>query len=394
MALARRGSTNVFDIWPGFVDALATLLMVIIFLLMIFVVAQFFLNDAISGRDQALERLNHQVEELADLLALERRASENLRNNVTQLSSELQSTLAASDGLEDDLFESRNKYAALGESLRNAEGKLSKSDEERARLRLRLDELRQDVAAMTALRDEIAKDLAAARTKHKADSEKATIQLTEERKISETAKAQVALLNRQMAELREQVARLNTALEASEAASKAQKAEIVNLGKRLNAALASKVQELARYRSEFFGRLRQVLGNRRDIRVVGDRFVFQSEVLFGSGSAEMGENGKGQLTQLAKTLKSISAKIPKDLDWVLRVDGHTDRVPIKTAAFPSNWELSTARAISVVKFLISQGIPARNLAAAGFGEFRPLDARTDEIAYRRNRRIELKLDQR
>ena len=197
-----------------------------------------------------------------------------------------------------------------------------------------------------------------------------------------------------MAELRKQVARLNTALEASEAASKAQKAEIVNLGKRLNAALASKVQELARYRSEFFGRLRQVLGNRRDIRVVGDRFVFQSEVLFGSGSAEIGENGKRQLTQLAQTLKSISAKIPKDLDWVLRVDGHTDHVPIKTAAFPSNWELSTARAISVVKFLISRGIPARNLAAAGFGEFRPLDARTDEIAYRRNRRIELKLDQR
>ena len=394
MALARRGTTNGFDIWPGFVDALATLLMVIIFLLMIFVVAQFFLNDAISGRDQALERLNLQLEELADLLALERHASADLRNNVTQLSSELQSTLAARDGLEADLSELRNKHVALGESLRDVEGKLSKSDEERSRLRLRLDELRQDVAAMTALRDEIAKDLAAARTKHKADLEKATIQLTEERKISEAAKAQEALLNRQMAELRKQVARLNNALETSEAASKAQKAEIVNLGKRLNAALASKVQELARYRSEFFGRLRQVLGNRRDIRVVGDRFVFQSEVLFGSGSAEMGENGKGQLTRLAQTLKSISAKIPKDLDWVLRVDGHTDRVPIKTAAFPSNWELSTARAISVVKFLISQGIPARNMAAAGFGEFRPLDARTDEIAYRRNRRIELKLDQR
>ena len=328
------------------------------------------------------------------VLALERRASENLRNNVTQLSSELQSTLAARDGLEDDLSEFRNKHAALGESLRDAEGKLSKSDEERARLRLRLDELRQEVAAMAALRDEFAKDLTAARKKHEADSEKAAIQLTEERKISEAAKAQVALINRQIAELRKQVARLNTALEASEAASKAQKAEIVNLGKRLNAALASKVQELARYRSEFFGRLRQVLGNRRDIRIVGDRFVFQSEVLFGSGSAEMGENGKGQLTQLAQTLKSISAKIPKDLDWMLRVDGHTDRVPIKTAAFPSNWELSMARAISVVKFLISQGIPAKNLAAAGFGEFRPLDARTDEIAYRRNRRIELKLDQR
>lgn len=394
MALARRSSTNGFDIWPGFVDALATLLMVIIFLLMIFVVAQFFLNNAITGRDQALERLNLQVEELADLLALERRENVDLRSNVTQLSSELQSTLAVRDGLEADLSELRNKHATLGENLKDAEGKLAKSSEEQARLRLRLDELRQDVAAMTALRDEIAKELATARTKFKADSENSAIQLTEERKISEAAKAQVALLNRQMAELREQVARLNTALEASEAASKAQKAEIINLGKRLNAALASKVQELARYRSEFFGRLRQVLGDRRDIRVVGDRFVFQSEVLFRSGSAEMGDTGKGQLAQLAQTLKSISRKFPKDLDWVLRVDGHTDRIPIKTASFPSNWELSTARAISVVKFLISEGIPARNLAAAGFGEFRPLDTRTDEIAYRRNRRIELKLDQR
>ncbi len=385
MALARRSSTNALDIWPGFVDALATLLMVIIFLLMIFVVAQFFLNDAIVGRDQALEKLNLQVEELADLLALERRASENLRNNVTQLSAELQSTLAARDGLATDLSDLRNKHAALGTELEETSGKLQAADAERTRLGRDIAQLRQDIDAMRALRDELARDLALARTQNKDQAAAAAATLSEERKISEAAKAQVALLNRQMSALRAQIAKLNAALEASEIDSRKQKVQIVDLGKRLNAALAGKVQELARYRSEFFGRLRQV---------VGDRFVFQSEVLFGSGSAEMGAAGQEQLAQLAQTLKDISKKIPKGIDWVLRVDGHTDRIPIKTASFPSNWELSTARAISVVKFLISQGIPAQNLAAAGFGEFQPLDARNDEIAYRRNRRIELKLDQR
>jgi chemotaxis protein MotB len=394
MALSRRGSTNALDIWPGFVDALATLLMVIIFLLMIFVVAQFFLNDAIVGRDQALERLNQQVEELADLLSLERRAGEELRNDVTQLSSELQSSLAARDGLETDISDLRNRHANLSTELQEASGKLLKADEERRRLGAELAQLHQDIDAMKALRDELAKDLATARTTLGEQSEKAAVELSEERKISEAAKAQVALLNRQMAAFREQIAKLNAALDASDVQSKAMNVQIVDLGNRLNAALASKVQELARYRSEFFGRLRKVLGNRRDIHIVGDRFVFQSEVLFGSGSAQMGDGGKLQLAQLAKTLIDIAKKIPKDVEWVLRVDGHTDRIPIKTKAFPSNWELSTARAVSVVKFLISSGIPANNLAAAGFGEFQPLDARNDEIAFRRNRRIELKLDQR
>jgi chemotaxis protein MotB len=394
MALSRRGSTNALDIWPGFVDALATLLMVIIFLLMIFVVAQFFLNDAIVGRDQALERLNQQVEELADLLSLERRAGEELRNDVTQLSSELQSSLAARDGLETDISDLRNRHANLSTELQEASGKLSKADEERRRLGTELAQLQHDIDAMKVLRDELAKDLATARTTLGEQSEKAAVELSEERKISEAAKAQLALLNRQMAAFREQIAKLNAALDASDVQSKAMNVQIVDLGKRLNAALASKVQELARYRSEFFGRLRKVLGNRRDIHIVGDRFVFQSEVLFGSGSAQMGDGGKLQLAQLAKTLIDIAKKIPKDVEWVLRVDGHTDRIPIKTKAFPSNWELSTARAVSVVKFLISSGIPANNLAAAGFGEFQPLDARNDEIAFRRNRRIELKLDQR
>ena len=169
---------------------------------------------------------------------------------------------------------------------------------------------------------------------------------------------------------------------------------IADLGKRLNVALARKVEELSRYRSEFFGRLREILGDRRDIRVVGDRFVFQSEVLFDSGSDQIGLGGQDQLAQLAAALLEIASSIPPELHWVLRVDGHTDVVPISTGRFPSNWELSTARAVSVVKFLIGQGVPPERLAATGFGEFQPLDSRADEIGHRRNRRIELKLTER
>jgi len=218
--------------------------------------------------------------------------------------------------------------------------------------------------------------------------------LSKKQKLSSAARKQVLALNLQLVALRRQLARLAEALNASEAEAKSQNVQIASLGKRLNAALASKVQELARYRSEFFGRLRKVLGDRKDIRVVGDRFVFQSEVLFTSGSSDLQPLGRNQIARLAKTLRDISVKIPKDINWVLRVDGHTDVNPISTPKFPSNWELSTGRAISVVKQLVEAGIPAHRLAATGFGEFQPLDTRSDEIAFRRNRRIEFKLTER
>lgn len=420
LAQARR-ARSATNIWPGFVDALATLLMVIIFLLMIFVVAQFYLNDALIGRDKALDKLNQQVSELAELLSLERRASRDLRNNVAQISAELQSSLAERDNLSTQL----SALLGVNESLSAAQANLAKAqaeqdaiaaeresltgeleqtyknledanktisvDKEKIEIQLKqLATLQQDIVALQALRDELAERV----QKAVDDAESSAKALGEEQKISLAARAQVALLNRQMAALRRQVATLNEALEASEVRDKESQVKIANLGQRLNAALASKVQELARYRSEFFGRLRKVLGNRQDIQIVGDRFVFQSEVLFASGSDELAPNGRLQMAKLGKTLKEISAGIPSDINWVLRVDGHTDRIPIKTLRFPSNWELSTARAISVVKFLVSQGIPANRFAAAGFGEFQPLDARNDEFAFRRNRRIELKLDQR
>ena len=220
---------------------------------------------------------------------------------------------------------------------------------------------------------------------------KSSKSLTKEQKTTAQARAQVALLNRQMAALRAQLAGIATALEASESKTKEQDAQIVNLGSRLNAALASKVEELARYRSEFFGKLRDVLGDRKDIRVEGDRFVFQSEVLFSSGSSDMVGIGRDQISRLANTLKGIASRIPKNIDWVLRVDGHTDRIPIRTSKFPSNWELSTARALAVVKLLIEDGLPPHRLAAAGFGEYQPIDKTGSYGSLRRNRRIEFKL---
>ncbi|MDX1482757.1 MAG: peptidoglycan -binding protein [Woeseiaceae bacterium] len=397
MQLAARRSRSSFDIWPGFVDALATILMVIIFLLMIFVVAQFYLNDALLGRDKALESLNRQVSELAELLDLERKSNTDLRKDLAELSAELQSSLGQRDELQTQALLLGEKLEetqkALDEERRRTGTELAdahkiiEASKEKIELQVQqLAKLQQDVLALQALKEDLEKQLANAKTGREA--------LFAEKKISAAAQAQVALLNRQVAALRSQIAKLNAALEASAKKDEEQQAKIADLGKKLNAALARKVQELARYRSEFFGRLRVVLGSRDDIRVVGDRFVFQSEVLFASGSAEIGSKGQEQLARLARTLTSIATRIPPEINWVLRVDGHTDNVPIATDRFPSNWELSAARAISVVKFLKGQGIAPNRLAAAGFGEFHPLVDGDSEASRRRNRRIEMKLDQR
>ena len=439
MAARARRAQRSTNIWPGFVDALATLLMVIMFLVMVFVLAQFFLNEALSGRDAALQKLEGQVSELAELLGLERAQGAELRLNIAQLSEELQASVVLRDDLGATIealtlraesaeqttkrlnkaleeafatIEADNtKLASQSSELAALSTRAESAEEKAARLRKALEDafatveadkakiqvqvrelaaLTQSVAALRALKEELETKIVEMAGKL-GESEAAMIA---ERDISESARARLALLNRQMAALREQLAQLSAVLEVSEALSKKQKVRIANLGKRLNAALATKVQELSRYRSEFFGRLREVLGRQPGVRIVGDRFVFQSEVLFASGSAELGEEGQEQLGRLADTLREISTKIPKDIDWILRIDGHTDKVPINTAQFPSNWELSSARAISVVKFLKSREIPANRLVAAGFGEHQPLDDRDDEIGYRRNRRIELKLTQR
>jgi chemotaxis protein MotB len=329
------------DIWPGFVDALSGLLMVMIFVLLVFVLAQYFLGNALSGSEREVGRLGREMAALVEQLSLEKKANEGLKADLSKLS-----------------------------------GQLTSSDAERERLE-------HDVAALAALKAELEAKLAEA-----GDA------LAGEKTASMAARAEAALLAQQLDAIKQEMARLANALDASEKQAAEQKVQIADLGKRLNVALASKVEELQRYRSEFFGKLRQVLGNRPGIRVEGDRFVFQSEVLFDTASAEMGLDGIEQIRALAKTLNEISKQIPKDVNWVLRVDGHTDKRPIASGRFPSNWELSTARAITVVKTLAAGGVPADRLAAAGFGEFQPLDKGDGEDAYARNRRIEIRLDAR
>lgn len=422
MSIQGRGRTGrPFDIWPGYVDVLSTLLMVIIFVLMVFVIAQFFLSDALSGRDQALDRLNRQVAELSELLSLERAASADLRANMAELSAELQNSIRARDELNRRLTVVIGERDALAASLAEANARqgeleaagneasrrlqviLNERDELDARLaeayqtidadREKIEALVADVAALESLRDELeAKLLAAQEDAEQLDETQA--QLAAEREISEESRRQIAILNQQLISLRDRLAQLAAALDASEAKVKEQEIQIANLGSRLNVALANKVEELARYRSEFFGRLREVLGDREDVKIVGDRFVFQSEVLFDTASADLEPAGRERLAQFAATLLEIAEKIPDDVEWILRVDGHTDKRPIRTPQFPSNLELSTARAISVVNFLQSQGVAGERMVPAGFGAYYPLNPADTAEAYRQNRRIELKLDRR
>ena len=392
-----RRQARTIDIWPGFVDALATLVMVIVFVLMVFTLFQFYLKDVIAGRDQALARLSAQIDELATQLSFERGESTRLRGQIDVLASELQRATNVRERLLEELAAANAKAEAaqaqaakVGADLEDA-FKTVAADREKIEVQLReLDALRRNVETLTILRKELEAKLAEQAAEMKTDREQFGAQV----KLTEDAQARADLLTRQINALREEIQRLNELLGASEAKSLEQQVQIADLGRRLNLALASKVEELARYRSEFFGRLREALGNRADIRIVGDRFVFQSEVLFATGSADLEPEGKRQLGQLAETLQDIARRIPGDIDWVLQVDGHTDRRPIATPQFPSNWELSSARAISVIKYLVSRGVAPERLSAAGFGEFHPLDARDDEIAFRRNRRIELKLTNR
>ena len=341
MALARARRERTVEYWPGFVDALSTLVLGIVFLLSTFVVVQFYLSQEVTSKDTALARLNAQIAELTQLLSMEKTGKASLEEILTTL----RANLTTAEG-ERDRF--KGLYEGLGSGAADAQGK---------------------VRALGG-------------------------QLDAEKQISARALAQVELLNQQIAALRRQLAALEDALEASEKKDKEAQGRIADLGQRLNVALAQRVQELSRYRSEFFGRLRAILGNRQDIRVVGDRFVFQSEVLFDTGSAAIRPEGKVELDKLAAALAELEKQIPPEIAWVLRIDGHTDVRPISSPQFPSNWELSSARAISVVQYLISRGISPQRLVAAGFGEFQPLDGGTTEETYRRNRRIELKLTER
>ena len=371
------------DIWPGFVDAISTLLLVLIFLLVVFVLAQFFLSHALSGRDEALTRLNQQVAELADLLSLEESTSAGLRNEIAQLGAQLQTSNKDRESLNRELFMALGQNDEMQNDITALSMAKEASEEAERNIALRLS------AALTALEAE-KRALKTAQDNLASDE----IQLAEQKELSATAQRQVALLNQQIAALRIQLSSIQSALEVAEQDLLEKNVQVIDLGKRLNAALASKVGELSRYRSEFFGRLRDSLSRRSEVSIQGDRFVIQSGVLFASGSAELDPSGKMQLGELADLLLNISDDIPHDIEWVLRIDGHTDRRPISTPQFPSNWELSAARAISVARYLTDEGVPPSRLMAAGFGEFQPIIDSHDEHAYRKNRRIEFKLTER
>jgi chemotaxis protein MotB len=313
MALSRRGQRGELNVWPGWVDGLSSLIIVVIFVLMVFVIAQAFLQQRLAGSEKSLAELSRRVVELNRMLGQERDAGAALKAQIAQVTAQL-----------------------------------------------------NDV---TAQRDKAAESAGA-------------------------SAAEIQALSQQIGDLTAELKRLNDALGAANAKADEQNTTIAALTQKLNAALNDKVSELARYRSEFFGKLRAVLGNRPDIRIVGDRFVFQSEVLFPSASATLGDSGKEQLSKLAQTLLDISKNFPPGIDWVLRVDGHTDKRPIHTPEFPNNWALSTARAEAVVQFLIDRGVPPNRLAAGGFAEYQPVDMGADEDAMAHNRRIELKFDQR
>lgn len=524
----RGGGREGINAWPGYVDALSTLLMVIIFVLLVFVLAQGFLSVTLSSRDQALDRLNRQVTELAEMLALERGQGEELRASLGRLTDELRSATAARDaalgqiaGLREerdrqgserdtlraerdrlaarladlelsansatsriasletrlaeaqsraeamggdtaqtlrDLTETRRALAAEREALASTRSQLaearnrageaeagrSQTAADLAATRQQLEQARQALAALrqemertvtadratiaarmadiarltqqlqqlTALRDELERRAeaalarageqeqarAAAEQQARAEAERrqqAETQGGEHARLAESARAQVALLTRQVTELRAELSRIAGLLDAEEQSGRDKDAQITQLGQRLNAALAARVAELQQYRSDFFGRLRAVLGDRPDVRIVGDRFVFQSEVLFPIGSADLSPAGRQQLQALAKELLTVSQQFPPDLPWVLRVDGHADRSPIRgSARFPTNWELSSARAIAVAQLLIAEGLPAEHVAATAFAEFQPLDPADTPEAMARNRRIELRLTDR
>ncbi|MFC0408060.1 peptidoglycan -binding protein [Roseomonas elaeocarpi] len=479
---SRRRTSEGLNAWPGYVDALSTLLMVIIFVLLVFVLAQGFLSVTLSSRDRALDRLNRQVAELAQLLSLEQGQSAELRGSLGRAVEEARTATAARDAaraeatalgaerdrldgertalaaqrdglaarlsdaelaargtgeriaaLEQRLSDAQTRNDAVGQQTAEAvrqrtdaaralaaaqaaaqatqtqlqaaqatqaqlQAAQTKAQADAEQARAEIARLNQQVQALTALRDQLerqAKEAMARGDDAERQRAAAEAQGGESTRLAESARAQAALLSQQLEALRAELRRVAAALDIQEASGRDKDAQITALGQKLNAALAARVEELQRYRSDFFGRLREVLGDRPDVRIVGDRFVFQSEVLFPVGGAELSEAGQAQIRQIAGVLRDLSAKIPADVNWILRVDGHADRSPLRGGGrFASNWELSSARAIAVAQLLITEGLPANRVAAAAFGDNQPLDPADTPEAYARNRRIELRLTDR
>jgi chemotaxis protein MotB len=422
---AERGGLRAGIVWPGYVDALSAILMVVIFVILIFTIAQFLLSQILSEQEGELADLHRRVSELVESLGLEKEQGEALTRKVAKLSGVIDTLTIEKGELTEQVAHLSGQSEQDQAQIRRQLLMMASLQEDINQLHQVRAELEQKVASLVAslndkeaetgvLRDRT-KSLEARLSDEKErtllaqkDVEQREIRiqalsalvgeqkhaLEQQRRLTADAKAEVALLNQQINGMRSQLEEISRALQVADAANATKDVKIKELGKKLNIALARQVNKLEQYRSEFFGRLREVLGNNPQVRIEGDRFVLQAELLFESGSAEIGVAGKARLAELASTLKTLSKKIPKEINWILRVDGHTDRIPIHNAKYDSNWELSTARAVSVVRFLADQGIPQNRMAAAGFGEFHPIDPANTPEAYQKNRRIEIKLTSR
>lgn len=345
---SRRRSRSTTNVWPGYVDALSALLMLVIFMLLVYVVSQLYLSRTLSDRDNQLARLNAQLNELSELLGLEQSKTEALENQIVRLQDDYSTSLKRNDQLIEQLESNR-------------------------------EQLMRQTASIEAQAEQLAR------------MEEA---VGEKDQISASQQAMILQLSNQIVSLREQLRQIASALELQQQMTDAKEQELEQVSRRLNTLLAERVNQLQQYQSEFFARLRDILAGNENVRIVGDRFLLPSELLFASASAELGEEGRQELDKLADLLLDVSSRIPDDVDWILRIDGHTDMLPINTQRFPSNWELSTARAVAVVRYLATQGVPERRMAAAGFGEFFPVADGTSPEALQRNRRIELKLTDR
>ena len=417
-----RRNRNSVDVWPGYVDALSALLMVVIFVILIFTLSHFLLSEIVTGQESELVRLQRSLQELTEALGLEETRSKSLESQLTEISAAIDVLSADKTRLETQVTSLTEAARQDAEQIREQLLLVASLQEDIAALRKMRSELEERVGRLvSALEDKDAvigavRDRSMALESQLADEQERTLlaqrevasqhiriqvlsalvgeqdlALKEERALSAEARVQIAALSRQVEAMKRQLQEISMALQTTEQVKQAQEAKIEDLGRRLNIELARRVSELERYRSDFFGTLREVLGDNPVVRIAGDRFVFQSELLFASGSADLGEEGQKHLKDLSHTMVSLLDKIPEEIDWVLRVDGHTDRLPAHRTRFGSNWELSTARAVSVVRFLVAQGLQEERMAAAGFGEFHPLDPADSEEAYRKNRRIEIKL---
>ncbi len=420
-----RGNRSSVNIWPGFVDALAAVLLAFVFVLLLFVVSQLYLSTQLSDRNQALDALRAELSDMAETLSMERRERDRLEEQVSGLYEELHATLAQRDEAreqvragEEDLEASLMQIASLQQDISalrsvrdDLESRVSELAASLEQTESSLEDTRSELGALRDRNRELQAELADEQERTRlaqeeiesrdlrirdlvAEIEDRRNALDDQQQLTADAEARVESLRRQVRALREQISSLAESLEIEQDTVAEQQARIDTLVERLNVELAREVEELSDYRSEFFGRLREVLGDVESIEIVGDRFRFQSELFFDTASADIGPRGEARLEQVARTLNRIAERIPPEIDWVLQVEGHTDRRPISTSAFPSNWELSTARAQSILYFLIDQGIPPERLAAVGYGEYQPLVEGDDPEDLARNRRIELRLSNR